>query len=166
MTFATLLIWALVLGLGWAVWRREGARGLAEAGRTAFAQGKTLSLRMPLALLAAAFLMQTVPVEALSHLIGPTSGFTGILVASVVGGMLPGGPMVSFPIALVFLNAGAGTPQLIALIAGWSVFAFHRLLAYEAPIMGWKFVLLRMLGSLPVPVLAGLSAELALFLVA
>jgi uncharacterized membrane protein YraQ (UPF0718 family) len=125
-------------------------------------QGRVLVIRLPLALLATAFLIQTMPMEVLAPLIGPASGLTGIVIASLVGGIMPGGPMTSFPLALVFLNGGAGTPQIVALIAGWSVFAVHRLLAYEAPIMGWQFVLLRGLSSLPVPILAGLSAEATL----
>ena len=53
----------------------------------------------------------------------------------------------------------------MALVAGWSVFALHRLLAYEAPIMGWKFIALRLGSSLVLPVLAGLFAEVLVGLV-
>lgn len=48
---------------------------------------------------------------------------------------------------------------MVALIAGWSVFALHRMLAYEAPIMGWRFVGLRLASCAVLPVLAGLIAE-------
>jgi uncharacterized membrane protein YraQ (UPF0718 family) len=162
MIAAAILIWTLVAAAAWAVARRHGPTRLRTAGQSAMTQGRVLVIRLPLALLATAFLIQTMPMEVLAPLIGPASGLTGIVIASLVGGIMPGGPMTSFPLALVFLNGGAGTPQIVALIAGWSVFAVHRLLAYEAPIMGWQFVLLRGLSSLPVPILAGLSAEATL----
>jgi uncharacterized membrane protein YraQ (UPF0718 family) len=164
MIAAAIFIWALVLGTAWVVWRREGRATVAAAGQDALDQGRALVVRLVLALVATAFLIQVLPLETLSHVIGPASGLTGIAVASLIGGVMPGGPMTSFPLALVFINAGAGTPQIVALIAGWSVFALHRLLAYEAPIMGWHFVLLRTLASLPVPILTGLAAEAILAL--
>jgi hypothetical protein len=59
----------------------------------------------------------------------------------------------------VILQGGAGLPQIVALITGWSVFALNRVLAYEAPIMGWRFVALRLTASLALPLAAGLMAE-------
>lgn len=159
MIAAIVFIWAAVAVLAALVWRREGVTGLAEGGRTALGTARTLMVRLPFALLTASFLVQIVPVEALGHVIGPQSGILGIAVASVLGGLLPGGPMTSFPIAIVFQQSGAGLPQLVALIAGWSVFALHRLLAYEAPIMGWRFAALRILACLLLPLLSGLLAE-------
>ena len=115
-------------------------------------------IRLPLALLAASFLVQIVPVETMSKLIGPQSGLGGIVLASLLGGILPGGPMTSFPIAIVFQQSGAGLPQMVALICGWSIFALHRILSWEAPIMGWRFVALRIATSLTLPVLAAYAA--------
>jgi len=68
--------------------------------------------------------------------------------------------MVVFPIAVVLQQAGAGVPQLVALIAGWSVFDLNRMLTYEAPVMSWRFAILRFLSCLVVPVLAGFGAQL------
>ncbi|WP_375262869.1 hypothetical protein [Palleronia sp.] len=158
MTAAALAIWTIVVVLALAVLRREGSEGLLAAGGTAVQQGKALMMRLPLALLAAAFLMQVLPVELLVSVIGPQSGLAGILLATIVGGLLPGGPMTSFPLALVVLQGGAGLPQIVALIAGWSVFAMHRVMAYEAPIMGWRFVALRLSSSLILPFVAGVIA--------
>lgn len=159
MIAALIFIWAAVAVLAFFVWRKEGAGGLVEGSKSALGTGQTLLFRLPFALLAATFLVQVVPVAALSHLIGPASGLVGILLASIVGGFLPGGPMTSFPIAIVFLQSGAGLPQMVALIAGWSIFALHRMLAYEAPIMGWRFVALRLVSCAILPILAGLLAE-------
>jgi hypothetical protein len=49
----------------------------------------------------------------------------------------------------------SGLPQLVAFLTAWSVFAFHRVLIYEATLMGWRFVALRLTASLVLPLLAG-----------
>lgn len=159
MIAAAILIWAIVAGLALLVHRKQGAAGLVAAGKMGVEQGRALAIRLPLAILAASFLMQVLPVDALVPYIGPQSGVSGILIASVMGGILPGGPMTSFPIALVILQGGAGLPQIVALITGWSVFALHRVLAYEAPIMGWRFAALRLVASLILPPAAGVLAQ-------
>ncbi|EAQ03919.1 hypothetical protein OB2597_11766 [Pseudooceanicola batsensis HTCC2597] len=157
-----IFIWGAVAILGLLVWKREGVPGLRAGSVSALNIGRTLMLRLPLALLAASFLALIIPLEHLSRFIGPESGVLGITLAALVGGLLPGGPMASFPIAIVFMNSGAGVPQMVALIGGWSVFALHRLLAYEAPIMGWRFIALRLGSSMVLPVIAGLIADLLL----
>ena len=159
MILALGLVWSIVAVLSGLIFRRTGVTGLMSAGTDALQTFKSLVFRLPCALLAVSFLIQIVPVNTVSSLIGPNSGAVGIIIAAAAGGFLPGGPMVSFPIAIVFLQGGTGLPQLVALISGWSVFALHRLLAYEAPIMGWRFVALRSISCLALPVVAGLSAE-------
>ncbi len=131
----------------------------AVPGAAAFTwrEGQRLAVRLPLALFAAQCLAALIPDDAVAAVIGEASGVSGILIAALAGGLLPGGPMVSFPIALVLAGEGAGTAQLVAMITGWSVFAFHRVISYEAPLLGWRFVALRMIASLPLPVLAGLG---------
>ena len=113
-----------------------------------------------LAMVAAAFLVPVIPGTLIAQWIGTESGITGVMIASVIGAFVPGGPVVSFPIALVFQSAGAGTPQLIALLSAWSVVAIHRLVAFEIPLMGGRFVFDRLLVSLPLPMLSGLIALL------
>jgi uncharacterized membrane protein YraQ (UPF0718 family) len=71
---------------------------------------------------------------------------------------VPSGPIVSFPLVVVLWKAGAGLPQLVAFLTAWSVFAFHRVLIYESTLMGWRFVALRLVASLVLPVLAGVLA--------
>ena len=162
MILALGLIWLGAFVLSGLVFRRSGKLGLSAAGRDAFNTFRPLVIRLPCALLAAAFLVQIIPVEVVSNLIGRDSGVWGIIIAAAAGGFLPGGPMVTFPITAVFQQAGAGLPQLVAMISGWSIFAINRLLAYEAPIMGWRFAALRNLSCLALPVLAGFGAELLL----
>ena len=92
----------------------------------------------------------------IGHLIGYETGLNGILLATAFGGFTPAGPIVAFPIVVVLLNAGAGFPQVVAFLTAWSVFAFHRVMIYEAPLMGFRFVGVRLLSSLILPPIAGL----------
>ncbi|CAI8365823.1 MAG: Uncharacterised protein [Halieaceae bacterium] len=157
-----LSLWAVVAGLGVAVHQRRGRVGVKQGGAFAWKQAKGLSLRLPFALLTAAFLSESLPMEHLAQFVGPQSGVQGLVLSALLGGLLPGGPMTSFPIALVIFQAGAGTPQIVSFLAGWSVFAMHRVIAYEAPILGWRFVGLRLLACAALPVLSGLLAAAVL----
>lgn len=112
--------------------------------------------RIGLALLTAGFLSQIVPAEVIGGLIGYESGLRGILIGALVGGLTPAGPIVSFPIVLVLLASGGGFPQVMAYLTAWSVFAFHRVVIYEIPLMGARFVMIRLAASAILPVLAGL----------
>lgn len=112
--------------------------------------------RIGFALLTAGFISQIVPAEVIGHLIGYESGLRGILIGALVGGLTPAGPIVSFPIVLVLLASGGGFPQVMAYLTAWSVFAFHRVIIYEIPLMGARFVLIRLAASAVLPVLCGL----------
>ncbi|HYI88968.1 MAG TPA: permease [Beijerinckiaceae bacterium] len=152
-----LVLWMLALVLAVSALRRSTAES-----RTAFTAAAERFIeimpRIALALVTAGFLSVLVPAEPVARYIGPDSGLPGILVASVVGGFVPGGPILSFPLVVVLYKAGAGLPQLIAFLTAWSVFAFHRVLIYELTIMGWRFSAVRLLSSLVLPPLAGLLA--------
>lgn len=105
-------------------------------------------------------LEQLIPQDLIAGSLGPETGLLGILLACLLGAILPGGPYVSFPPALLFWQRGAGEPQMIALLTAWSVFALHRVIAFEIPILGPRFVLLRILASGPLVPLAGVLASL------
>ncbi len=157
----TIILWFVAIVLGWLSWRRGAAvfrRGLADAGERLIATVP----RVALAVLTAGFLGSLMPGEPVARLIGPDSGVFGILVASVAGGFVPSGPIVSFPLIAVLRDAGAGLPQLVAFLTAWSVFAFHRVLIYEAPLMGWGFSARRLGASLLLPPLSGFATAAAL----
>lgn len=140
-------------------WRRE-PNIIPRATRFARVEVVRILVRLPFALIAASCIAELIPEQTIASVLGPETGLLGIAAASVFGGFLPGGPIVSFPIAILFAHQGAGGPQVIALITGWSVYAFHRVIAYEGPIMGWPFVGLRFATSWFIPPLAGIFAGL------
>jgi uncharacterized membrane protein YraQ (UPF0718 family) len=158
MSSATLILWGLALVLGLIALRR--GRKVAAAGLSGAAERfVTVMPRIAVALLTAGFVARLVPSEPIAALIGPASGWRGILIASVVGGFVPAGPIISFPLVVVLHKAGAGVPQLVAFLTAWSVFAFHRVLIYEATLMGWRFSAVRLASSLVLPPLAGFLAS-------
>lgn len=143
-------------------------RGPSTARKAVVDTGQGLWKILPIfavALPMAAFLAELIPADAAVAWIGPDSGVNGILVASFAGGLMPGGPFVTFPLVLAFAKAGAGVPQMAALITGWSIFALHRIITWEYPLLGWRFVALRLLAAAPLPILAGLLAEAAVTVV-
>ena len=99
-----------------------------------------------------------IPTEMISRWVGAESGFRGILIGTVVGGLTPGGPYVTMPIAAGLLRAGAGIGTMVAFITAWSVLAFSRL-PIEIGLLGWKFTLIRLACTFFFPVIAGLIAD-------
>lgn len=155
---AYVCIGLLLAGLALVAQRRGDLRHR-EVVALGWRQMRPLLVRLPAALLATSFLAELLPEAWFAQVLGGASGIAGILLAGLLGGMLPGGPMVSFPIALVLLDAGVGIPQMVALLTGWSVLALHRVLAFELPMMGWAFVWRRWLASLALAPAAGLLAQ-------
>lgn len=157
MSSTALLLWGLALALGCVA---------ALRGRTVVLSGLTRALeriltimpRVAVALLMAGFVAKLMPSEPIAALIGPDSGLIGILIASITGGFVPAGPIISFPLVVVLHKAGAGIPQLVAFLTAWSVFAFHRVMIYESALMSWRFSAIRLTSSLVLPPLAGILA--------
>jgi uncharacterized membrane protein YraQ (UPF0718 family) len=157
MTASLLILWGLAGLAGYFVWRRNRDQFRQSLGA---AKDNVLVMlpRIMLALITAGFVAKLLPSETVGHWIGPETGLSGIVVASLVGAAIPSGPIIAFPIVLVLLQAGAGIPQVIAFLTSWAVYALHRILMYEASLMGWHFAITRMISSIILPILAGLFA--------
>jgi uncharacterized membrane protein YraQ (UPF0718 family) len=111
------------------------------------------------AFIVAGMIQVLIPKELLSRWVGAESGIRGILLGAVAGGLAPGGPYVSMPIAAGLLRAGASVGTMVAFITGWSIWAINRL-PMEIGILGWKFTLVRMVSTITFPILAGFIAQL------
>jgi len=64
--------------------------------------------------------------------------------------------MVPVPFMVALANSGAALPSLVAYMTAWSRFGLQRIIAWEAPLMGWPFVFARVVPSLAFPVITGL----------
>jgi len=111
-----------------------------------------------LAFIVAGMVQILIPQELLSKWIGRESGIRGVLIGTVAGGLAPGGPYVSLPIAAGLLRSGASMGTMVAFLTGWSLWAVSRL-PLEVGIMGWKFTLIRIVSTFFFPPIAGLIAN-------
>ena len=73
----------------------------------------------------------------------------------IAGAATPGGPVVGFSIGAVALKVGGGTPQVIAYVVAWALFAFQRMILWEVPFMPARFVLVSRGGVAAVSVPGG-----------
>ena len=98
------------------------------------------------------------PQDLISKWVGTESGFRGLFIGTVLGGIAPGGPYVSLPIAAGLLHAGASIGTMVAFLTGWSLWAVTRM-PLEIGIMGWQFTLIRLACTFFFPPIAGLIAN-------
>ena len=111
--------------------------------------------RMVVALLLAGLMQALVPQDFVSRHFGQGGGLRGLVLATLAGVVTPGGPMVTMPFMVALANSGAALSSLVAYMTAWSLFGLQRIIAWEAPLMGWRFVFARVVPSLAFPVIAG-----------
>lgn len=156
----TVLLW----GLAWLLLRRlrnTTPQHIAPVMARAKATMLFMIPRIFVGLVGAGFLAELLPVDQIEQYFGADSGMAGVLLASVLGAMTPGGPFVAFAIGASALKAGAGWAPLMAYVTAWSVMNLNRSFAYELPLMGRRFLLIRSAVSLPLPLILGALLLLA-----
>ena len=78
-----------------------------------------------------------------------------IAIATLLGTVMPGGPLIAFPIVVILTKAGAGMPALVTFLTSWSVLGIQRILGFELPMMGSKFVINRVAIGIFLPAISG-----------
>jgi len=125
------------------------------------ASGNLLLQIIPLlvfAFIVAGMVQFLIPREIISRWVGMESGFRGILIGSIMGGLTPGGPFLTMPVAAGLLRVGASIGTMVAFLTAWSLWAVVRM-PMEIGIMGWKFTLIRLACTFFFPPIAGLIAN-------
>jgi uncharacterized membrane protein YraQ (UPF0718 family) len=107
----------------------------------------------------AGFAQVLAPKELINKWMGAKSGLKGIIIATMAGAFTPGGPLTSFPIIAALYKLGADYGPLVAYLTSWEILGLQRILIWEIPFMGVKFVLLRYAVSLVLPIIAGITAR-------
>jgi len=123
--------------------------------------GNMLLQMIPLlifALIVAGMIQVLLPRELISRWVGAESGLRGLLIGTALGGITPGGPYVTMPIAAGLLRAGASLGTMVAFMTSWSLVAVSRL-PLEIGVMGWKFALIRLACTFFFPPIAGFIAD-------
>lgn len=142
---------AVLLVIAWRMPGRKHIEGLREGWQMAMINVP----RVILALLAAGFLSRLMPHEVIAQWVGHESGLKGIAIATVLGTIMPGGPLIAFPIVVLLTKAGAGMPALVTFLTAWSVLGIQRIIGFELPMMGSKFVVNRVAIGIFLPPLSG-----------
>jgi uncharacterized membrane protein YraQ (UPF0718 family) len=130
----------------------QRADGTAETGiRQTWGDIKHLLPRLAVGVIGSGFIAKALPQDAVIAWLGPASGWSGITIATVAGALTPGGPVVGYAIGAAALKAGAGLPQVMAFVTGWSLYTINRVIVWEVPTMPLSTVLIRCAVSLPFP---------------
>ncbi|MEI7806133.1 MAG: hypothetical protein WCI56_12470 [Hyphomicrobiales bacterium] len=160
MTLAiNLFLWG-VLAVLVAVAARRGRVVVQQGVRDGALDFMRLLPRIALGVIGSGYLAEMLPREFIAPWIGPESGVMGVVIATLGGALTPGGPVVGFSIGAAALKGGAGAPQVIAYSTAWALYAIHRLLIWEVPLMPARIVWLRAAVSIPLPFIAAAGAML------
>jgi uncharacterized membrane protein YraQ (UPF0718 family) len=141
-----------------ALWRKGTAgvgEGFAEAGGLLWQVLPNLAIGFTLA----GFLTMLLPQEMVARWLGEDSGVGGLFTGTLAGMLTPGGPFTHFPILASLMAKGAAIGPVCAYIAAWALVGVHRIIIWEAPILGWRFVGIRIASSVLLPPLIGLVAQ-------
>jgi hypothetical protein len=160
MTLAiNILLWLVVGTLAFIAAMR--GRGLLNDGaRDGATEFLLLLPRIGVGVIGSGFVAEALPNDWVAPWLGPESGFLGVAIATVGGALTPGGPVVGFSLGAAALKSGAGAPQVIAYSTAWALYAIHRLIIWEVPMMPARVVWLRAAVSLPLPFMAAAFAIL------
>ena len=154
----TILFGFLALILFLLLWVKDPseAKSTAQSGLVLFLR---YGLLIVFSMLIATMLPALIPKEVIIQYLGGASGWRGILLASVMGGLTPGAPYAAFPLIAGLIRQGMGLAPAVSLICAWGLFSLSRL-PFQAAVLGGKFTFIQALVSLPLPFIAGILAEL------
>jgi hypothetical protein len=150
-------LWSIVLALGAALILRSNSLFI-DSLRLAWREFLMLLPRIAIGMVGSGFIAELLPSKLVPAWLGADTGTGGLALATALGALTPGGPVVGFSIAAAALKSGAGAPQIIAYTIAWALFALPRLLAFEIPAMPARVVWLRAAVSLPLPFIAAWAA--------
>lgn len=157
--WSTAVIGLVSLGSGLIVYFRDGAeKALSILGSDVTLFGGMLP-KMAAGCLVSAFVTRLLPREVVARLVGTELGLLGLLIATVMGAALPGGPLTIYPVAGAFLTLGADAGTAISFITAWNLLGYNRALIWEMPFFGPDFVFWRIMVAIPMPFLAGAIAR-------
>lgn len=143
-----------------ALWFQSGAPEVIDALRGAGVLLLGITPVIAAALLIGGYVDALLPRALVSRWMGDNSGAGGYLLAIVAGVVTPAGPFGAFPLVLALRRAGAPFDVCVVYLSAWATLGIHRVVIWELPFLGPDFVALRVLASLPIPIVAGLLARL------
>jgi len=91
--------------------------------------------------------------------LGHDAGIKGMMIGSLIGMVLPGGPYVIYPLIAGLRLSGASVGSLLSLVTAKELFGPVRLIAWEYPLLGGEFLIVRCAVSFLVPLLVGIVGQ-------
>lgn len=155
--FGVIIVLSLAAALH--VWRRDGMGVVREILLEDFVLFGEILPKVLAGTLIGALIQVLVPRETIVRWLGSGSGWTGLLIATCAGVLIPAGPFTVFPIAASLLLAGADRGTALAFISGWLLLGINRAIIWEMPFFGGDLVLLRSAFSLWMPFAIGWAAR-------
>lgn len=136
--------------------RGVGRQGLSESAKLFVQMGPIL---LP-AFVLAGMMTALVSPDTINQWLGREAGLRGLLVGTAAGALTPGGPFIAFPLLAVLMKGGASIGAVTAYLSAWALLGLHRVIAFEIPILGWRFAAIRLVASVAAPVVIGFLAQL------
>jgi uncharacterized membrane protein YraQ (UPF0718 family) len=157
--WSTAFIALVVIASAVIVYRRDGQARFLDILSADVALFVDILPKVLAACLIASSVAVLMPRDVVVKWVGAESGFLGLIIATLAGIIVPGGPITVFPIAAAFIAVGAGIGATMAFVTSWTLLGYGRALVWELPFFGPEFVIWRSLVALPLPVVAGLLAQ-------
>ena len=154
-----LVLCALTLAAALAVGLTRGWDRAAVLGTDGLAFVVVLMPKILCGVFVASALPVLLPREKVAGWVGPDSGTRGLFYAAIAGAVIPGGPMMTFPLAAGLLAAGADLAAALTCVTAWSLYGLNRTLIWELSFLNADLVGLRVLLCLPLPILLGLAVR-------
>lgn len=145
---------AIAVIAGLALWYVQGLDAVVESLKADASLLVSFTPKMAVAFIVAACVTALVPRSLIARWIGDQAGMKGVAVATGVGSITPGGPMIAFPLVTALHKAGSGRASLIAYLTSWEVLGFQRILIWELQFLGVELFTIRWLASVPLPFIA------------
>ena len=123
--------------------------------------GRTLWRNLPLLLVSfviAGVAQVLIPKDLITGWLGSEAGIKGVLIGSVVGGLVPGAPYAAFPVVGALYKSGASLGAVVSFVSAWSLWSVTRL-PVEMALIDPKAALIRYAITFIVPPIAGLIAQ-------
>lgn len=99
-----------------------------------------------------------VPRKALMKYMGKDSGFTGVLIAILIGSIAAGPMYAAFPFTAMLLKKGVKFSNIIIFMNAWCVTKISTLL-FEISAIGYTFTLSRLIIDVPGVIIMGYLVE-------
>ena len=151
------LVLAICAGIG--VYLQHGAQAWLDAISSASQLLLQIGPIVITAVMISGYVQTLIPRATIEHWLGKDAGWRGLSLAILAGSLTPGGPFAAFPLVVAIYRIGASFEIVVAYLTAWSVLGVNRAIVWEVPFFGIDFVALKMLVSLPLPLIAAFLAK-------